>query len=46
MSKDKGDAMGLAKILPLGEVAQVRIPTMEQESLRDLSRTRPHAQKR
>lgn len=42
---DKRDAMGLAKILSLGEVAEVRIPTVEQESLRDLSRTRLQAQK-
>ncbi|MGP5046838.1 IS110 family transposase [Glutamicibacter ardleyensis] len=42
---DKRDAMGLAKILSLGEVAEVRIPTMEQEALRDLSRTRLQAQK-
>lgn len=42
---DKRDAMGLAKILSLGEVAEVRIPTMEQEALRDLSRTRLQALK-
>lgn len=42
---DQRDAMGLAKILSLGEVIEVRIPTMEQESLRDLSRTRLQAQK-
>ncbi|MGP4992733.1 IS110 family transposase [Glutamicibacter ardleyensis] len=42
---DKRDAMGLAKILSLGEVTEVRIPTMEQESLRDLSRTRLQALK-
>lgn len=42
---DKRDAMGLAKILSLGEVVEVRIPTMEQESLRDFSRTRLQAQK-
>ncbi|MGP5123000.1 transposase [Glutamicibacter ardleyensis] len=37
--------MGLAKTLPLGEVVEVRIPTVGQETLRDLSRTRLQAQK-
>lgn len=38
--------MGLAKILSLGEVTEVRIPTMEQESLRDLSQTLKLAKQR
>lgn len=42
---DQRDALGLARMLSLGEVTKVRIPTVEQEALRDLSRTRLQAQK-
>ncbi|MDV2978246.1 UNVERIFIED_CONTAM: transposase [Actinomycetes bacterium ARC8] len=42
---DQRDALGLARMLSLGEVTEVRIPTVEQEALRDLSRTRLQAQK-
>lgn len=37
---DKRDAIALAKILSLGQIAEVRVPTEEQEALRDLSRAR------
>lgn len=42
---DQRDALGLARMLSLGEVTEVHIPTVEQEALRDLSRTRLQAQK-
>ena len=41
----KKDAEDLATMLSLGEVTRVRIPSVEQEALRDLSRTRLQAQK-
>jgi transposase len=37
---DKRDARHLARLLHLGEVVWVAVPTMEQESARDLVRTR------
>lgn len=40
---DKRDALGLARMLSLGEITQVRIPTIEQEGLRDVSRARQRA---
>lgn len=42
---DKKDSTDLARMLSLGEVTKVRIPSVEQEALRDLSRTRLQAQK-
>jgi transposase len=42
---DKRDARLLAEMLALGEVAEVRVPTREQEDLRDLSRLRATAAK-
>lgn len=42
---DKRDALGLARILSLGQIAQVRVPTLGQEGLRDLSRARMAAAK-
>ncbi|MEW1979836.1 IS110 family transposase [Citricoccus sp. NPDC079358] len=42
---DKRDAMGLARILSLGQITQVRVPTLGQEGLRDLSRARMAAAK-
>lgn len=42
---DKRDAQGLAKLLSLGEITEVRIPSESQEALRDLSRARTQAQK-
>jgi transposase len=42
---DKRDARRLAEMLALGEVTEVRVPTREQEDLRDLSRLRATAAK-
>lgn len=42
---DKRDALTLARILSLGEITAVRVPTVEQEALRDLSRARQQASK-
>lgn len=42
---DKRDAHILAEMLALGQVTQVRIPTRDQEDLRDLSRVRARAAK-
>lgn len=42
---DKRDALTLARILSMGEVTEVRVPTVEQEGLRDLSRARAVAAK-
>lgn len=40
---DKRDARLLAEMLALGQVVEVRVPTREQEDLRDLSRLRATA---
>lgn len=40
VKNDKRDAMTLARILSLGQITEVWIPTEEQEALRDLSRAR------
>lgn len=45
LKTDQRDALGLARMLCRGEVTEVRIPTVVQEALRDLSRTRLQAQK-
>src|SRR5699024_4516036 len=37
------DALGLARMLSLGEITAVRTPTIEQEGLRDVSRARQRA---
>lgn len=42
---DKKDAAKLAMILSLGQITEVRVPTPEQEALRDLSRARQQAAK-
>jgi transposase len=42
---DKWDARLLAEMLALGRVTEVRVPTREQEDLRDLSRLRATAAK-
>ncbi|GAA4379929.1 IS110 family transposase [Paeniglutamicibacter cryotolerans] len=42
---DKRDALTLARILSLGQITEVRVPTPEQEALRDLSRARQQASK-
>lgn len=42
---DKRDARLLAEMLALGQVTEVRVPTREQEDLRDLSRLRATAAK-
>ena len=42
---DKRDARILAEMLALGQVTEVRVPTREQEDLRDLSRLRATASK-
>lgn len=42
---DKRDAPGLARILSLGQVTEVRVPSEEQEALRDLSQARLAAAK-
>ena len=39
------DARKLARILSLGQITEVRVPTPEQEALRDLSRARQQAAK-
>lgn len=40
---DRRDALGLARMLSLGEITAVRIPTVTQEGLRDISRARQRA---
>lgn len=45
VKNDQRDALGLARMLSLGDVTTVRIPTIEQEALRDLSRPRGQTQK-
>lgn len=40
---DKRDALGLARMLALGEITAVRIPSIDQEGLRDVSRARQRA---
>lgn len=40
---DQRDALGLARMLSLGEITEVRIPPIEQEGLRDVSRARQRA---
>lgn len=42
---DKRDALTLARILSLGQITEVRVPTPKQEALRDLSRGRQQASK-
>lgn len=42
---DQRDAQSLARILSLGEITEVRIPSEEQEALRDLSRARAQVQR-
>lgn len=37
---DQRDALALARMLSLGEITEVRVPPIEQEGLRDLSRSR------
>lgn len=43
VKNDKRDALNLARMLSLGQVTRVRVPTEEQEALRDLSRARQKA---
>ncbi len=45
VKNDKRDSMTLARILSLGQVTAVEIPTEEREALRDLSRARQRASK-
>ena len=45
MKTDKRDAQTLARLLPLDEVTEARVPSESQEALRELSRARPQAQK-
>lgn len=40
---DQRDALGLARMLSLGEITEVRVPPVEQEGLRDVSRARQRA---
>ena len=40
---DQRDALGLGRMLSLGEITEVRIPPIEQEGLRDVSRARQRA---
>lgn len=40
---DQKDALGLARMLSLGEITKVRIPPVEQEGLRDVSQARQRA---
>lgn len=40
---DRRDALGLARMLSLDEITAVRIPTVDQEGLRDVSRARQRA---
>lgn len=40
---DRRDALGLARMLCLGQITPVRVPTTEQEGLRDVSRARQRA---
>lgn len=40
---DQRDALGLARMLSLGEIPEVRVPPIEQEGLRDVSRARQRA---
>ncbi|WP_245580203.1 IS110 family transposase [Arthrobacter castelli] len=42
---DRRDAMALAHMLSLGEIVPVRVPSPDQEALRDLSRARATAAK-
>ncbi|MDQ0095959.1 transposase [Paeniglutamicibacter psychrophenolicus] len=45
LKNDNWDAMALARILSLGQVTAVQVPTEEREALRDLSRARQRASK-
>lgn len=45
VKNDKRDALILARMLSLGQVTAVRVPTEDQEALRDLSRARQQASK-
>ena len=45
VKNDERYAMKLARILSLGQITKVRVPTLEQEALRDLSRARQQAAK-
>lgn len=40
---DQRDALGLARMLSLGEITEVRVPPIAQEGLRDVSRARQRA---
>jgi transposase len=40
---DQRDALALARMLSLGEITEVRVPPIEQEGLRDVSRARQRA---
>lgn len=40
---DQRDALGLARMLSLGEITAVRVPPIDQEGLRDVSRARQRA---
>lgn len=40
---DQRDALALARMLSLGEITEVRVPPVEQEGLRDVSRARQRA---
>ncbi len=45
VKNDKRDSLILARTLSLGQVTAVRVPTEDQEALRDLSRARQQASK-
>lgn len=45
VKNDKRDSLVLARMLSLGQVTAVRVPTEDQEALRDLSRARQQASK-
>jgi transposase len=45
VKNDKRDSLILARMLSLGQVTAVRVPTEDQEALRDLSRARQQASK-
>lgn len=45
VKNDKRDALLLGRMLSLGQVTVVRVPTEDQEALRDLSRARQQASK-
>jgi transposase len=45
IKNDKRDSLMLARMLSLGQVTRVRVPTEVQEALRDLSRARQQASK-